>query len=145
MVTNLSTGAGVVPHIPALRFGEEYFSLDVNEVTRVNSDDVVARVSMANPGLVKRDLMRLDEARQALRRIPAADLVEMAKQAGEYFFHDDLPLGDGVQSPEDYLNQLHATSGLPHSLIRMNMKKLYQLFSEMGGILKGLSRGLDLD
>ena len=131
MVSDLSAGTADAPHIPVLRFGEEYTSLDVNEVTRVNSDEVVVRVSMANPGLVKRDLLKLAEARKVLRRVPAADLVAMAKQAGEYFFHEDLPLGDTTQSPEDYLNQLHATSGLPHSLIRMNMNKLYQLSPDL--------------
>jgi len=134
-----------IPHIPALRFGQEYQSLEVNEVARVNSDEVVARVSSVNAGLVRRDLSRVREARDVLRKIPSADLVRMAAQAGDHFLNDDLPLGDITQSPEEYLHQLHATSGLPHSLIRMNMKKLHQLFTEMGEILSGLSRGVDLD
>jgi hypothetical protein len=132
-----------VPEIPVLRLGREYTSLDVNEVTRVNSDQVVARVSSANPGLVKRDLLSVAEGRRALRRFATADLVAMSRQAGDHFLHGDLPLGGAVQSPDDYLRQLHATSGLPHSLIRMNMAKLHQLFQEMGRVLGGLSRGLD--
>lgn len=146
MISDLSGGQSAkAPHIPVLRLGEEYHSLDVSEVKRLGGDEVVVRVSQANPGLVRRDLLRLDEARRALRAVPARDLVAMAREAGEHFLHGDLPLGDGTQSPDEYLHQLHATSGLPHSLIRMNMKKLHQLFAEMADVLEGLSRGLDLD
>ncbi len=140
-----SSAGSVVPHIPVLRQGIEYRSLDVNPITRVNSDEVVAEMSVANAGLLKRDLLSIKNARHVLRDVPAAELVRMTKLAGEYFLNDRLPLGDGLQGPDDYLAQLHATSGLPHALIRMNMTKLYQLFTEMDGVLNGLSRGLALD
>ena len=133
------------PHIPILRLGKEYSSLDENAVARLGTDETVAHISMANPGLVKRDLQNLRAARQTLRAIPARRLIEMAKKAGDYFLNDTLPCGDQDQSPEDYLHQLHATSGLPHNLIRMNMKKLHQLFTQMEEVVSGLSRGLSLD
>ncbi|CAN5503886.1 aldehyde dehydrogenase family protein [soil metagenome] len=147
MISDLSHNAGPtpLPHIPILRQGVEYRSLDINPITRVNSDEPVGEMSMANAGLLKRDLLSMKKARHALREIPAADLVRMTKAAGDYFLHEKLPLGDGLQNPDDYLAQLHATSGLPHALIRMNMKKLHQLFTEMDEVLNGLSRGLALD
>jgi len=39
---------------------------------------------------------------------------------------------------------LSLTSGLPHSLCRANMAKIYEVFTEMEGIVCGLTRGLDL-
>jgi hypothetical protein len=73
--------------------------------------------------------------------------VEFVQRAGEIFLNDTLPLGeDGqVQSPDDYVRQLGGTSGLPHSLIRMNMKRLGGVFADIGVILRGLTRGMDLD
>jgi hypothetical protein len=133
------------PHIPVLRQGQPYTSLDVADIKRLGSDEVVARVSQANPGLVRRDLLDIASAQAALKKIPAADLVKIAEQAGHHFLHDSLPVGDATQSPEDYLHQLHATSGLPHSLIRMNQGKLHSLFGQMGQILAGLSRGVPLE
>jgi len=56
----------------------------------------------------------------------------------------DLPLGEGqTQSPGAYVESLSATSGLPHSLVRRNMAKIQQVFTEMPTILRGLTRGLE--
>lgn len=135
----------MLPEIPILRLGQTYESLDLQEVTAVATGEPVARVSFANDGLVKSDLRRMSEARDVLREIPVADLLEITKKAGEHFLNDTLPLGsDGsTQSPDDYLMQLAATSGLPHTLIRMNMQRLGNIFGEVGTILQGLTRGLD--
>ena len=73
--------------------------------------------------------------------------MDITKKAGKIFLNDDLPIGtDGaMQSPEDYVLSLAATSGLPHSLIRMNMKRLGGIFDEIDTIFRGLTRGLDWD
>ncbi|MGK0184701.1 MAG: hypothetical protein ACI9R3_000475 [Verrucomicrobiales bacterium] len=135
----------MLPEIPILRLGKVYESLDLQEVTAVATGQPVAKVSFANDGLVKNDLNRMGEARDILREIPVADLLEITKKAGGIFLNDTLPLGaDGsTQSPDDYLHQLAATSGLPHTLIRMNLQRLGNIFGEVGTILKGLTRGLD--
>ena len=136
-----------LPHIPVFRAGLPYASLDVAEVKGVASGQPVVRVSQANSGLIRRDLQAIGRAAVALRKIRAKDRVAMIKQAGEIFQHDTLPVGDSgaMQSPDDYLHQLAATSGLPHTLIRRNVKRLGAVFAEVDTILQGLSRGLDLD
>ena len=48
----------------------------------------------------------------------------ISKQAAEYFFSDTLPLGDGTQSPQDYVEQLSATTGMPFVMVRKNMRKI---------------------
>ncbi len=133
-----------VPHIPILRHGREYHSLDVNEVPVIGSDRTAVRVSMANSGLVRRDLLEMRQARNVLRDIPTADLIAMARQAGRHFLEDELEIGGVMQGPDDYVRHLSSTSGLPHTLIRMNMKKLGQLFKDMDQVMGGLTRGLDL-
>ncbi|MEZ5326286.1 MAG: aldehyde dehydrogenase family protein [Verrucomicrobiales bacterium] len=136
----------MLPEIPILRLGKVYQSLDLQDVKAVATGEPVAKVSFANDGLVKSDLRRMDEARDVLRKVPCQELLDITTRAGEIFLNDTLPLGaDGsTQSPDDYLAQLAATSGLPHTLIRMNMQRLGNIFGQVGTILQGLTRGLDL-
>jgi len=142
-----NTFMNTIPALPILRQGRSYTSLDVAEVTHVATGEPVIRVSQANSGLIVRDLLQSREARNVLRRVPAKERTEMVRRAGDIFQNDTLPLGeDGqVQSPDDYVRQLASTSGLPHSLIRMNMKRLGGIFADIGIILRGLTRGMDLD
>jgi acyl-CoA reductase-like NAD-dependent aldehyde dehydrogenase len=134
------------PHIPVLRAGVAYPSLDRATITRVADGAPIVEISQANAGLIKRDLMSQSHAAARLRQIPAAERCAMTKRAGEIFLHDTLPLGDAghQQSPDDYLHQLAATSGLPHTLIRRNMSRLSLVFAQIETIIGGLSRGLDL-
>ncbi len=134
----------MIPTIPLLRSGSIYRSLDVQPIVKVGGGDEVARITMANSGLIRRDLLNLRDGRLALQKFTAAELLDITLAAGEIFLNDDLPVGDdgSLQSPEDYLQSLAATSGLPHALIRMNMKRLHGVFAQVPTIFKGLSRGL---
>ncbi len=135
-----------IPSIPILRRGQVYRSLDQQAIHAIGSEEPAAMMSMANSGLVKRDLNHVAKARTALRALPAHDLMKICIKAGDHFLHDTLPVGEEEipQSPDDYVASLSATSGLPHALIRMNMKKLHEVFTEMPTIMRGLTRGLDL-
>ena len=133
------------PTITLIRKGKLYRSLDVQDIPRLGTDEVVARVTFANGGLIRRDMLDFSEARAALKQFKAADLLKMAQEAGQLFLNDTLPVGEEEipQTPEDYVQSLSATSGLPHTLIRMNMERLAGVFNEVPTIFKGLSRGLD--
>ena len=48
------------------------------------------------------------------------------------------------QSPEEYIETLSATSGLPWVMVRRNSEKLAHVLGNMSLILNGLTRGLDL-
>ena len=135
------------PHIPILRQGRVHKSLDVQTVNRLGGDEPAAEISFACADMIKYDLQKMGEARAKLREMKSTDLVEITKKAGEIFLNDDLPIGvDGeMQSPEDYVLSLAATSGLPHSLIRMNMQRLGGIFGQIEDIFRGLTRGLDFE
>ena len=81
--------------------------------------------------------------REKLMQFSTAELVEICSRAAEYFANDSLPLGDDVQSKEDYLRQVSATTGLPHVLARRNMEKIRSMLAEMENVLNGLTRNLD--
>jgi len=68
-------------------------------------------------------------------------------RAGEQFLNATLPLGDKghTQSPQEYLETLSRTSGLPHNMVRRNMQKINDSLVHMREVLNGLTRGLPLE
>ena len=111
----------MIPTIPLLRSGLTYCSLDVQSIEPVGGGDEAARITMANSGLIRRDLLDMSQGRSVLSQFSTSDLLDITVAAGDIFLNDELPVGQEgeLQSPEDYLQSLAATSGLPHALIRM--------------------------
>jgi aldehyde dehydrogenase family protein len=135
------------PHLPLLRRGTPYKSLDVAKAVHYRTREPIADVSQANLGLIRRDLLDQGAARAALAKIPYAELVAMSKRAAEHFLNATLPLDpfSGVtQTPDDYVRQLSATTGMPHVLVRRNMLKVHGVLAQVDEVLGGLTRGLDL-
>ena len=131
--------------IPTLRLGEEYESLDLIEVKDCRTGEVLAEVSQVNGGIVRRDLSRhLEKARNSLKNFTVSELMDISKKAGDLFMNATLPCGNVMQSPQDYVETLAKTSGLPHNMCRANMAKVYEVMADIGTILKGLTRSLDM-
>lgn len=135
-----------LPHLPALRRGKTYESLDTAEVKDFRTGAVKAIVSQVNAGIVRKDLARVAEGQAALKKFSVAQLIEICAQTGEHFLNGTLPLGDKghTQTPQQYVETLSSTSGLPHVMVRRNMEKIYFALTNMRTVLNGLSRGLDL-
>jgi hypothetical protein len=132
-------------HLPALRWGQPYTSMDVDRVVHFSTGEPIATVSRANGGLIQRDMRKASRARDALREIPIAELVQRIGRAGELYASAELPMGDGSQTPDDFVRAQSGTTGLPERLCRANMKKNTFVLAEMGRILSSLTRGLNLD
>jgi acyl-CoA reductase-like NAD-dependent aldehyde dehydrogenase len=132
-------------HIPVLRWGEPYKSLDVDKVVHFASGEPLAEVGRANAGLVERDMRHAHRARQLLRDIPIADLLQMVKKAADLYTQAELPLGDGTQTPDQFVRMQSATTGLPEHMCRFNMTKNHFVLNQMDKILESLTRGLDLN
>ncbi len=130
-------------HIPLLRAGEPYSSLSRKVLKDIRTGTPVAEVSLANPGLVAKELTRAAEHQQNLSALSTDELIALCRRAGKLFMEAELPLGDSLQSPDDYLAQLSATSGMPVSLGRSNMGKIHFVLDQMETVLAGLTRGLD--
>jgi acyl-CoA reductase-like NAD-dependent aldehyde dehydrogenase len=132
-------------HIPVLRWGEPYKSLDVDKVVHFASGEPLAEVGRANAGLVERDMRHAQRARDMLREIPIADLLHMIKKAADLYAQAELPLGDGTQTPDQFARMQSATTGLPEHMCRFNMTKNHFVLNQMDKILEALTRGLDLN
>ena len=133
-------------HLPILRQGVQYKSLDVVTVPHYQTREPFVEISQANAGLIRRDLRpeRLAAAREQLARLPFERLLAMCSEAADHFLGDTLPVGDADQSPHDYVLQLSATTGMPHALVRRNMARVAGVMRAMQTVLGGLTRGLDL-
>ncbi|HXG56636.1 MAG TPA: hypothetical protein VNJ03_14765, partial [Vicinamibacterales bacterium] len=113
-------------HIPILRHGVPYTSLDRIGVPHHRTRDTFAEMSQVNGGIIRRELSedRQAEARAALAAISYDRLIEMCATAADHFLNDTLPLGDTQQSPDDYVEQLSATTGMPYVMVRRNMTRI---------------------
>ena len=134
-----------LPSLPVFRWGQPYESLDQLELSACGDGRKLLAVSQANAGLIRRDLAKVGAAFEVLQALSCEKLLAICAKAGALFMHEALPLGNGVrQSPEEFVECLSATGGLPQVMVRRNMAKIHQVFTEMPVILKGLTRGLDL-
>ncbi len=131
-------------HIPLLRQGQPYKSLDVVRVPHYLTREPFVEISQANSGLIRRDLLQQNRVRELLCSFSCAQLLGTCSRAADNFMNDALPIGDEMQTAQDYVRQVSATTGLPHVLVRRNMQKICGVLAQMENVLKGLTRNLDL-
>ncbi len=74
-----------------------------------------------------------------------AELIAACKRAGELFETGTLTVGDSKQSPEDFIQQQSATTGMPVAMCRANVTKNAFVLKNIDQILDCLTRGLDLN
>lgn len=132
-------------HLPILRWGQPYDSLEKDEVLHFSTGEPIATVSRANGGLIQRDARKAQRARDVLRAIPIDELIARAGKAGELYMNATLPMGTGTQTPDEFARAQSASTGLPEKMCRANMKKNGFVLAEMRKILESLTRGLSLD
>ncbi len=132
-------------NLPILRWGQPYTSLETDTVAHFITGETLAKVSQANTGLLGRDMRMADRARDVLTEIPISQLIGIMKKAADLYLNADLPMGDGVQTPEDFYRQQSASTGLPQHMCKGNMAKNHFVLSNMDQILDALTRGLPLD
>ena len=136
-----------IPHIPALRRGKPYESLDTVEVKDFRTGEVKATVSQVNAGIVRKDLARVGGrpggAQEILGRPTHRDLRE-----GGRAFSSTARCRSATRATRNRRSntsrRLSSTSGLPHVMVRRNMEKIHYALTNMKTVLNGLSRGLDL-
>jgi len=132
-------------HVPVLRGGSPYRSLDAIRTPHYRTRRQFVEISQANAGLIRRDLRNQPQARAILAGIAARELYRICSRAAALFAESSLPLGDSEQSPQDYVRQVSATTGLPHVMVRKNMLKIRTVMAEMEAVVNGLTRHLSAE
>ncbi|MCA9297502.1 MAG: hypothetical protein KDA28_00465, partial [Phycisphaerales bacterium] len=125
-------------HVPILRWGEPYESLDVDHVIHFESGERLAEVSRANPGLLIRDMRQAQRAREVLRHIPIFELCGRLGTAADAYLNGTV----GGTTPQEFIHLQAATTGLPEHLCRLNMEKLHHVLTNLERIIGSLTRGL---
>jgi acyl-CoA reductase-like NAD-dependent aldehyde dehydrogenase len=128
-----------------LRKGVPYRSLDVVKTPHHRTKETFVELSQANVGLIRRDLLDQRTPREALAKYSTAELIAISKRAADIFSSETLPIGDATQTPEEYVVQLSATTGMPYTLVRRNMKKIHAALAEMEAVIAGLTRKIPYD
>ncbi|MFQ5490243.1 MAG: aldehyde dehydrogenase family protein [Phycisphaerae bacterium] len=129
-------------HIPILRHGQRYESVEKIDLLHHATGQVVAQVSQANSGLPARDIGRMDDT--VLERFTIAELMAICRKAAQLFMTANLPIGQSEQSFDDYIAQLSATTGMPMTYCRNNAAKIHQVMDDIAQVVTGLTRGFDL-
>ena len=80
-------------------------------------------------------MRKAQRARDVLREIPIDELIARVGEAGELYVNATLPMGDGTQTPDEFVRAQSASTGLPEHMCRANMKKNAFVLAEMGSIL----------
>ncbi len=130
-------------HVPILRGGEPYRSLDVARTPHYRTREPFVEISLANVGLIRRDLRHQQETKSILDRFTSRELNAISSRAAAFFAESELPLGDSPQTPEDYVRQVSATTGLPNVMVRRNMQKIRTVLAQIKTVVNGLTRNLD--
>jgi acyl-CoA reductase-like NAD-dependent aldehyde dehydrogenase len=134
-----------VLEIPVIRWGKPYESLETTDVVHFNTGQPIAKVSSANGGLVSRDMRTAPKARKMLRDFTCEDLIQKMAIAADAFETGTLSIGNGTQTPDEFVHHQSASTGLPEHMCRSNMKKNCFVMRNMTEILDCLTRGLPLE
>lgn len=128
-----------------LRWGKPYESMEVKDVVHFDTGEPIAKFGSVGGGIVARDMKKAHKAREALLKHSTSELIEMSKKAAELFENAELPVGDSMQSVDQFVHQQSASTGLPEHMCRSNLKKNSFVLHHIDEILNCLTRGLDLD
>ena len=122
-------------NIPVIRWGEEYESLETQELVHHATGDIIGTQSMANGGLITRDMREAQKARDILKQFSIEELIEKMGKAGDLFVNGNLSIGDSEQTPQDFIVQQSATTGLPEHMVELGMSKNAFVMNNMGRII----------
>ena len=134
-----------VRHVPILRGGVPYRSLDTIRTPHYRTREPFVEISQANAGLIRRDLRNQEDTRAILAAFPSKELYGMCSRASGLFAEASLPLGDQAQSPDDYVRHVSATTGLPNVMVRRNMQKIRTVLADVEAVVNGLTRSLSAE
>ena len=130
-------------HIPIIRHGAPYQSLDTRAVFQPETGEKLATMSLANPGLIRLDSKNDSQAAHHFRGLSTRNVISMLQEAGERFVTDDLEIGPGGPAAgfDDYIEQLSSTTGLPLQTCRSHAQRLRSALINISATTEALSYG----
>ena len=77
-------------HIPILRAGRSYRSLNTVRVPHIKTGEPLVEVSQANRGLIAKDLVDIALQKEVLGQHSVAELISICKEAARLFATETL-------------------------------------------------------
>ncbi|BBM82816.1 aldehyde dehydrogenase family protein [Candidatus Uabimicrobium amorphum] len=130
-------------HIPLLRNGKQYTSLNQSEITDHRTGEVLATMSLANPGLITKDIRENKKVWHDLQKLSLDETLEMCKKAAGLFLNAEIPFANTTQTPEQFVKYQSASTGMPENMCRANMDKVHWVLTNLRDIIKSLSGRVD--
>lgn len=130
-------------HIPLLRNGKQYTSLNQSEITDHRTGEVLATMSLANPGLITKDIRDSKNVWHDLQKLSLDETLEMCKKAADLFLNAEIPFANTTQTPEEFIKYQSASTGMPQRMCRANMEKVHWVLTNLRDIIKSLSGRVD--
>ena len=131
-------------HIPIIRFGKIYKSLEIADVTAYNNK-TISQISLADPLLFKNDIIKnKEQASKRLRKIKISKIIEWIKAAGDIFANVDVEISGIRQSPNDYCTLVMQSTGLPRNIVMDVLSQIKSNLLNIEHILIKQSRQKDL-
>ncbi len=136
-------------HLPILRWGVPYRSVDARGDAALPH---ARAVRVDEPGQRRPDSPRPADAAGRRARAIGGDSGRRSRRDGRtrrrafperHAAARSESSGHG-QTPQEYVEQVSATTGMPFSNVRRNMLKVHGVLSQVDEVLAGLTRGLDL-
>jgi len=131
-------------HLPILRHGAVYESLDRYDLVDCQNDEVLATVSLANRALMERDLEVWNKPVQDLAQYKTADILQHSPKIGDIFRNANLPAfpGGPVWSANEFATMVSRSTGLPVHMVFGHMSNIETAWYQLSDTLTGLTRGL---
>jgi hypothetical protein len=101
-------------------------------------------MGFANSGLIRRDAQKCAASQTLLAQFSAEEMIARCEKAASLFAAAELEVGGSLQSPEDYVESVSATTGIPQALCRMNLAKIRGACGQIRATIDGLTGGLAL-
>ena len=131
-------------HLPVLRHGAPYLSLDTYAIESCDGGGTLGTVSLANRALIERDLEEWSKPAQELAAYTTAQILERARAVAKIFEEEALPVfpGGPSRSMAEHVDVVSQSTGLPKHIVRVHMKNIVTAWTRLADTIDGLTRGL---
>jgi len=113
-------------------------------MTNPVSNQILAEISLANPGLIRIDAKDKARLSSSFRAQPSSAIFNRIKEAGEIFLNADLEIGPGgpKASFQTYLDQVSTSTGLPREICSGHGQRLRGALAHIRETVHALTNGL---
>ncbi len=132
-------------YVPMIDGITDKFHLDNNLSVSDYRGKPLLSVPLSGPAYAKSAIERATHASFHLREISTVELLAIFARAADIFQYEEVPVGGMPVSPDDHINYVVSSTGLPYLAVRQSMSDLANCMRTMGEVLAAQTSPGDLD